>query len=274
MADIVAAMASVHLPSLLAAPQRFTPAVWEKFQQGFGTLRHTLNTSRADTLVVISDEHFNALDPRCYPTFGVVTADTCTGPVENWLGLPRGSITVQGAPALGEAILRQGARQGFDLTRLGAVALDHGFLTCLHFLTPNWDLSYLWLIQNCVLPPLPSVRRCYDFGRMVGEAIRAWESPHRVALLGTGGLSHAVGTPDMGRIDPAFDTRLLDLLCANSPALCDITDAELDAIGNGTHEIRNWVAVAGAVAGAQGEVIMYEPVPGCGSGMMQFHVAA
>jgi protocatechuate 4,5-dioxygenase beta chain len=109
---------------------------------------------------------------------------------------------------------------------------------------------------------------------MVGEAIRAWESPCRVALLGTGGLSHAVGTPDMGRIDPAFDTRLLDLLCANSPALCDITDAEMDAIGNGTHEIRNWVAVAGAVAGAQGEVIMYEPVPGCGSGMMQFHVAA
>jgi aromatic ring-opening dioxygenase catalytic subunit (LigB family) len=152
MADIVAAMASVHLPSLLSAPQRFTPAVWEKFQQGFGTLRQTLNTAGADTIVVISDEHFNALDPRCYPTFGVVTADTCTGPVENWLGLPRGSITVQGAPALGEAILREGARQGFDLTRLGAVSLDHGFLTCLHFLTPNWDLSYLWLIQNCSTP--------------------------------------------------------------------------------------------------------------------------
>jgi hypothetical protein len=47
----------------------------------------------------------------------------------------------------------------------------------------------------------------------------------------------------------------------------------MDAAGNGTHEIRNWVAVAGAVAGAKGEVIMYEHVPGCGSGMMQFQVA-
>jgi aromatic ring-opening dioxygenase catalytic subunit (LigB family) len=273
MAHIVAAMASVHLPSLLAAPHRFTPTVWEKFQQGFGRLRHTLTIAAVDTIVVISDEHFNVLDPRCYPSFGVVSAATCTGPVEHWLGVPRHSIQVQGVPELAEAILHEGMRQGFDLTRIGEVHLDHGFLTCLHFLTPNWDRSYLWLIQNCVLPPLPSVRRCYDFGRMVGEAIRAWESPRRVALLGTGGLSHAVGTPDMGRVDAAFDARLLDLLCANSPALCDITDAEMDAAGNGTHEIRNWVAVAGAVAGAKGEVIMYENVPGCGSGMMQFQVA-
>jgi hypothetical protein len=114
--------------------------------------------------------------------------------------------------------------------------------------------------------------RCYDFGRMVGEAIRKWDGSHRVAVLGTGGLSHAVGTPDMGRVDREFDKKFLDLLCANSPALRDITDAEMDAIGNGTHEIRNWVTVAGAVAGAKGEVVMYEDMMGCGCGMMQFQV--
>ena len=63
------------------------------------------------------------------------------------------------------------------------------------------------------------------------------------------------------------------LASTTNPALCDITDAEMDAAGNGTHEIRNWVAVAGAVAGAKGEIIMYENVPGCGCGMMQFQVA-
>src|SRR6266446_6098605 len=247
MAHLAAAMASVHIPSLLAAPHRFAPPVWEKFQQGFGTLRETLTTAGVDTIVVISDEHFNALDPDCYPAFGVVTADTCTGPVENWLGVPRGSITVQGVPELGEVILREGVHQEFDLTRLGSVHLEHGFLTCLHFLTPRWDLSYLWLIQNCVLPPLPSVGRCYEFGRMVNEAIRKWDGSRRVAVLGTGGLSHAVGTPDMGRIDQKFAAKFLDLLCANSPALRDIADAEMEAVSNGTHEVRNWVAVAGVV---------------------------
>jgi hypothetical protein len=63
------------------------------------------------------------------------------------------------------------------------------------------------------------------------------------------------------------------LASTTSPALCDITDAEMDAAGNGTHEIRNWVAVAGAVAGNKGEVIMYENIPGCGCGMMQLQVA-
>ncbi len=156
--------------------------------------------------------------------------------------------------------------RGVHLTRTGEAGLDHGFLTCLHYMTPDWDLSYVWLIQNCVLPPLPSVKRCYDFGRMVGNAIRAWDSPRRVALLGTGGLSHDVGTPDMGRVDEAFDTRLLAVLC-------DITDAEMDARGNGAHEIRNWIALAGAVNGAKGEVILYENALGCGSGMMRYHMA-
>jgi aromatic ring-opening dioxygenase catalytic subunit (LigB family) len=257
---------------LLSAPERFAPPVWQKFQDGFATLRKTLTSKAADTIVVISDEHFNALHPDSYPTFGVVTAPTCTGPVENWLRVPRGSITIRGVPELGEAVLSEGARRGFDLTRLGAVGLDHGFITCLNFLTPKWDVDYLWLIQNCVLPPLPSVKRCYDFGQMVGDAIRAWESPRRVALLGTGGLSHAVGTPQSGEVDTAFDLRFLDLITVNSPALCEITDEEMDAAGNGTHEVRNWIAVAGAVAGTNAEVVMYENVPGIGCAMVQFDV--
>lgn len=273
MTTIVAAMASVHSPLLTSAPHMADQAMWEKIHRGFATLRNTLTCAGADTLVVISDEHFNALDPRCYPSFGVVTAATGRGPVENWLGIPRQSITAHFVPELAEAILAEGVRRGFDLTRIGEAGLEHGFLTCLHFLTPQWDLSYVWLIQNCVLPPLPSMRRCYEFGQLVGAAIRQWDGTRRVAVLGTGGLSHAVGTPDMGRIDPQFDAKFLDLLCANSPALCDITDAEMDAVGNGTHEVRNWVAVAGVAQGATGEVVMYEKTMGVGFGMMQFHIA-
>lgn len=273
MAQIVAAMGSVHNPLLMAGPARVEALMWDKFERGFAALRQTLQDSGADTVVVISDEHFNALSPRHYPSFGVVAAETCRGPSENWLGVACNSITVNCLPELAEAIMREGLQRGFDLTRIGEAGLDHGFLTCLHHMTPDWNLSYVWLIQNCVLPPLPSVKRCYDFGRMVGNAIRSWDSPRRVALLGTGGLSHAVGTPDMGSVDEAFDTRLLDMLCDNSPALCDITDAEMDARGNGTHEIRNWIAVAGAVNGAKGEVILYENALGCGSGMMRYSMA-
>ena len=272
MAELACAMAAIHLPSLLSAPDRLTEAQWSAIRGGFASLRETLLAHEVDTVVVISDEHFNTLDPRCYPAFGVVTGRSARGPVERWLGMPRGSIEVTLESSLADTVLERGLAEGFDLTRLGGIQLDHGFLTCLHFMAPQWDLRYVWLIQNCVLAPLPSVRRAYEFGEMVGRAIRSWKSSQRVAVLGTGGLSHSVGTPEAGRIDEAFDRRVLGLLGENGPELRSLTHEELDAAGNGAHEIRNWIAAAGA-AGGRGEVVMYEPVAGCGSGMMRWQVA-
>ena len=105
MADLVAAMASVHLPSLLSAPERFTPSVWEKFQDGFATLRQTLTSAGVDTIVVISDEHFNALHPDAYPAFGVVTAP-------EWL------TDLFGQPHLDQRLIRHVALVGGDLDLL------------------------------------------------------------------------------------------------------------------------------------------------------------
>lgn len=273
MARIVAAMAAVHTPLLTYMPQVADAATWDKINSGFGSLRKTLADSGADTLVVFSDEHFNALTPRCYPSFGVATGDQGVGPVEVWVGIPRNSITVNFEPELAESILNEGVRKEFDLARIGGqVGLDHGFFGTLHFLTPQWDLSYVWIIQNMVVPPRPGIKRCYDFGRMVGEAIRSWDSPRRVAVLGTGGLSHAIGTPETGKISPEFDRWFLDLLCENGPALREISDADIEPTGNGTHEIRNWIAVAGTVPDAKGEVVMYEETMGVGFGMMRFQV--
>src|SRR5262249_57559177 len=98
MAQIVAAMASVHVPLLTSAPHMADEAMWEKIHGGFNTLRETLTASGADTVVVISDEHFNALDPRRYPTFGVVPAEAGVGPVGNSPGTPPHHLTLNFAP--------------------------------------------------------------------------------------------------------------------------------------------------------------------------------
>ena len=52
MAQIVAAMASVHSPLLTSAPHMADEAAWKKINHGFDTLRETLTASGADTLVV------------------------------------------------------------------------------------------------------------------------------------------------------------------------------------------------------------------------------
>ena len=66
-------------------------------------------------------------------------------------------------------------------------------------LTPRWDIPIIPIVVNAFAPPMPSPRRCFDVGAFVGKCIERWPEKTRVAVLGTGGLSHWVGPPQTGR---------------------------------------------------------------------------
>jgi hypothetical protein len=90
-----------------------------------------------------------------------------------------------------------------------------------------------------------------------------------VGVLATGGLSHSIGEPDMGRIDEAFDRDCIRRFeNGNAPALFDFLNQRLPSAGNGASEVRNWVAAHGAARGRGFELIEYAPIPnvyvGCG----------
>jgi protocatechuate 4,5-dioxygenase beta chain len=72
-----------------------------------------------------------------------------------------------------------------------------------------------------------------------------------------------VGTPQTGRINPEWDHRVLDHVArADVEPLLSWTWAEIERDGgNGGQEIRNWLALLGAVPGWKGELLAYEPVP-------------
>ena len=76
--------------------------------------------------------------------------------------------------------------------------------------------------------------------------------------------------PDL-RNDPAFDAAFLDALVAGDlERACSFPDTVLDAAGNGTHEIRNWIAVAGAMHPARPQVVAnIAYAPGWDSGVHQ-----
>ena len=115
--------------------------------------------------------------------------------------------------------------------------------------------------MNCTTPPLMTLRQAHAFGVAVGEAIRAYDGLERVALCGAGGLSHFVGEPRVGDIDEDFDRWFLRMLEAGCPdELLDTPNDELMAAGNGTGEVRAWVAVAGAMAGSRTTALAYEPI--------------
>jgi len=96
-----------------------------------------------------------------------------------------------------------------------------------------------------------------------------------VVVIGSGGISHWVGTAEMGRVNEVFDREILDYAVRGDiAALSALSDEYILANGgNGGMEIRNWACAMGALEGARGEVLAYEAVPEwvTGLGFVQLH---
>jgi aromatic ring-opening dioxygenase catalytic subunit (LigB family) len=131
----------------------------------------------------------------------------------------------------------------------------------LNFMTPRYDLPVIPVNVNCQGPPLTPLARAYEFGRALRRACDA--QPERIALIGTGGISHWPATPDSGVINEAWDRDFLARFLANDrAALTSYTDEEtLRDAGQGGFEIRTFLAVAGATEGGRGELLFYAPIP-------------
>jgi protocatechuate 4,5-dioxygenase beta chain len=170
--------------------------------------------------------------------------------------------TLRGDREWAMALLEAGLDAGFDFAYSYEIESWDELSVPLHFLTPAGDVPIVPIYTNCAAPPLPRLRRCHEMGAFVGRFVRAHATPRRVALVASGGISHWVGTPDTGRINPEWDHQVLDHVArADIEPLVRLTHEEIERDGgNGGQEIRNWVALLGAVPGWKGEVLAYEPV--------------
>ncbi len=119
------------------------------------------------------------------------------------------------------------------------------------------------VLTNCVAPPLPAPRRSWQLGGFVRDFIAARPGGERVALLGSGGMSHWIGVPGHGQVNPDFDRQVLGWITdGRGDALAALGTAEIERDGgNGGQELRNWIAVLGALPGVKGELLSYDPVP-------------
>ena len=130
----------------------------------------------------------------------------------------------------------------------------------LHFLTPKYDVPIIPVNINCQGPPLPPLHRAWAFGEALRSA--ADSLSQRIALVGTGGISHWPATPDSGRINEDWDRDFLDRWTRNDKAgLLSYTDADVyRQAGQGGFEIRTSICIAGAARG-KGYLQHYAPIP-------------
>jgi 2,3-dihydroxyphenylpropionate 1,2-dioxygenase len=227
----------------------------DEFYAALEKQRRDIEAAGTEALIVIAAEHFANFFMNNMPAFCIGIGNRYEGPIEDpeWLGIEKHSIP--GAADVALRITRE-VMQTVDTAYAEEWKFDHGISVPLHFLTPNYDLPIIPVNINCQGPPLCPLHRAWAFGEALRRACDA--VPEKIALVGTGGISHWPATPDSGKINEPWDRDFLDRLMRNDrSALLAYTDAETyrDA-GQGGFEIRTFMAAA-AAAGGPGDLQFY-----------------
>ena len=193
-----------HSPLMLSGIEATDPAKHEGFYAGVAQCAKTLADYRPDLLVVFGPDHFNGLFYDLMPSFCVGLEAEST---RDW-DLPPGRLDVPRALALD--CVRHLHRAGIDTAVSYRMKVDHGTTIPLHKLTGGLDRHpVLPVVINCAADPRPDFRRV----RMVGEAVGTFLATlqgKRIAIIGSGGLSHDPPTPRIGSAPKEIADRLID----------------------------------------------------------------
>ena len=267
MASFVGAFAASHGPLIIRDWQRLPAEEQRRVSAAYRELGRRLGAAKPDVLIVVSPDHWSNFFLDNYPAVCIGVGETNDGPPEPWMkDFPH--RTLAGHAQLALHIANTALAQGYEPAVSHRLKIDHG--SCI----PLWRMELerlpqiVPLLVNSIEPPMPSLARCYRWGELLRQAIESHAEPLRVAILGTGGLSHSIGEPTMGAIYEEFDRETIRLFDRPAEELIRYLDAQLPTSGNGSEEIRNWLVAHGAAGGRGFELVDYLPVPtvivGCG----------
>jgi len=95
-----------------------------------------------------------------------------------------------------------------------------------------------------------------DLGRALADICR--KRDQKIAIFASGGLSHDPRGPRAGWVDEPLDRSVLEALADGEPdRLSTLYTFDSDTFHGGTGEIRNWLAVGGAMGDRKATIVDY-----------------
>ncbi|MEU0466295.1 class III extradiol dioxygenase subunit beta [Amycolatopsis sp. NPDC006131] len=253
MAEVIWGLATSHVPSIGAAMDngKTGDEYWKPLFDGYAPAREWMARHTPDVAIVVYNDHANAVDLDLVPTFGIGTAESYQVADEGWG--PRPVPVVKGAPELSEHLVRELVDEGFDLATFHRLDVDHGLTVPLSVYCPEpgeaWPCRVIPLLVNVIQYPQPTAARCYALGQALGRAIRSFPGAEKVAVFGTGGMSHQLAGARAGLINSEFDRMYLTAIETEPAKLAALTREDyIRLAGTEGIELIMWLVMRGALS--------------------------
>jgi OH-DDVA oxygenase len=231
-----------------------------------------------DACVIFGNDQRELMLPALQPAYTVYYGDTFwNGPLaeeraaklppgireSEWANRPEQRTEYPGLPDLAQSLLARGIEEGWDFAASNAwpehpgdhhhVGTPHAFAYILRRVMKDRAVPTLPIVTNTFFPPnQPRPWRCFDLGKLVHRVLEDWDRDVRVAVVGSGGMSHFV-------INEAFDHELIAAIQGRDEAFLRGVDPAY--MKDGTSELLNWISASGCLfqTSLAGELIDYVP---------------
>jgi 2,3-dihydroxyphenylpropionate 1,2-dioxygenase len=269
------------------------------FRDGLWETRDVLSRANIDVAIIIGPNHFRGFWLDLMPALTVGVGEVI-GAGEH--GTPTGRLDTD--PEMARHLLQTFSEDQIDAAFSLRLQVDHGITHALQYVVPT-GVKIVPVVINSFAPPLPTLGRVARYGESIARSVASDGRDLRIAIIGSGGLSHRLPFPDWrspandddqflvrswleGRDDwISFEARRREIVVSAPPDLNETWDRNVLAVlesgnardlcaldadlvataGNGANELRNWIATAAACGWAPARTVAYSPMPEWLTGM-------
>jgi protocatechuate 4,5-dioxygenase beta chain len=265
VAKLFAGVGTSHVPGIGAAVdnKKTQTDYWKPLFDGYEPAREWMRNEAPDVVIIVYNDHASAFSLELIPTFAIGVAERFQ-PADEGYG-PRKVPVVEGHPELAWHLAESLILDEFDMTIANEMPVDHGLTVPLSIACGEpdiWPCKVIPLCVNVIQYPSPTGNRCYQLGKAIRKAVEAFPEDLKVAIFGTGGMSHQLQGERAGLVNADFDIAFLDDLTQNVDRLVRIPHVEyLREAGSEGAELVMWMIMRGALDDDAREVYRHFHVP-------------
>jgi aromatic ring-opening dioxygenase catalytic subunit (LigB family) len=239
-----------------------------RIKAAFETLKQQMADYAPDTLIVVMGDQREWFDASNIPNIAIYTGEADVWGVHNTgaadedpPAVPtedydRFRLDVKTDRDLAEKILKGLIDRGFDVARSDKMnpqsnpkrGVPHGLMNPMQHVLHRLDLPVVmvWVNVDDGPPAILNGERTLELGRAIADICEG--SAKRIAIYGSGGMSHNPGGPRSGWVDEPLDNWFMDQITdGKADNLKALFSFRSENLVGGTGELHCWMVVAGAM---------------------------